>query len=170
MWWNYIRTAQKRNDNIIILGFPNFQTFWDFPIFKHQSFERNMAPTWQDYVDNVLISSGYASQAAIFSTDKLQQLATSKNFNLHTEEIKTILKGFLEPEILIRKGVILGEQKFTYTSCDALMVTGKCYKSGCVIARCRRCVIVTVYEDTMNCSSLMALVHKLADHFKEHGY
>ena len=129
-----------------------------------------MAPTWLEYVENVLVNSGYAAKAAIYGTKDIQAWATSKSFSPSTEEMRHIVKGFIDPEYVIQKGITLQGKQFTCMNAGSDTMTGRYHKGGCVAVKCKKCVIVTVYDDLMHAGNCLALCHRLADYLKEQQF
>ena len=140
---------------------------------------------WQDYVDNSLMGSGYVSQAGIYSLESGHTWASSSGFNVSSSEVKALIRGFVDPDALHSKGILLGGVKFTCSKTDKDYLIGmnneyadkheqtsalNNYGRRCVVYKCKRCLIVIVCADSSHASHGIPLVMKLGAYLKDIGY
>ena len=129
-----------------------------------------MKPSWQDYIDNTLLSSGYVSKAAIFGLDKNQIWAHSSGFQVTQAETKAITKAFTEPEHYTKTGMTLDTKTYTLVKSTPSYLIGKHPGGGCVVSKTNRLVIIAVWKDNVHSGSAVNLVGKLIDYLRHENF
>ncbi|KAK2157651.1 hypothetical protein LSH36_187g00029 [Paralvinella palmiformis] len=125
-----------------------------------------MHTSWQTYVDATLMGSGFVCQSAIFiTTDRIAQLASSRHFEATVVEVKAILRGFTEPEYLIRKKIILNKKCYVMVKASSQCIIGKCHGGGCIVQKCRDILVIGTFE-SIHGTSCLSLMNKLTDYLR----
>ncbi|CAH7687985.1 profilin [Phakopsora pachyrhizi] len=101
--------------------------------------------SWQPYVDDNLMGTGYFSDAAI-----LGQLggvwASSPNFNVTPEEQDSLTKGFDDSEAIQASGIRLANVKYLTIVTNERSIYGKKGGTGCICVKTKQAVVVAVYK------------------------
>ena len=124
-----------------------------------------MQASWQTYVDATLLGSGFVSQAAIFTVERVVRLASSKHFEVSPGEVKSILRGFTEPEYLIGNKIILNQKKYVMVKGNSECLIGKCHGGGCVVQKCPDVLVIATFE-SIHGTSCLSLMNKLTDYLR----
>ena len=129
-----------------------------------------MPPAWKEYVTNVLVESGYVSKAAIVGHDG-KRWATSYGFEVAATETLSIIDGYIDPSKLQNDGIRLAGKEYTYTRSDSVVMVGRSVKTGwgCIIYKCRTCLVIGVYEEGTHPGGCFNMVTKLGDYLKDQG-
>lgn len=127
----------------------------------------NKTTTWQDYIDNTLLGSGFVRHAAIFGTDQVKQWACSPNFEVNLDEVKSIMLGFTEPERLLVTGIVLDDMEYTPVKNSGDTILGKRPGGGCILFRCDTLLVIAVYDDNVHASSCHLLMMKLREYLRQ---
>ncbi|KAG2222119.1 hypothetical protein INT45_007555 [Circinella minor] len=105
--------------------------------------------SWQQYVDDSLISTGKVSQAAIFSLDGTE-LGTSPSFKVSSTEAKDIIAGFDNNKVLYDSGVFVAGNKYYVLRINDSLITGRePTGSGVCIAKTNQVILIGVYKKGM---------------------
>ncbi|XP_076462619.1 uncharacterized protein LOC143294978 [Babylonia areolata] len=131
------------------------------------------AVTWEDYVHVLLMESGQVARAAIHRVKDARHLASTEDLVLDVEQVQALLQGFHDTTALRREGLWLGEDRFTLTRLtDARVLVGRDESTGfgCVIYRCKTCLLVTCYDDGNHPGACYTLVTNLGDFLVENGF
>lgn len=127
--------------------------------------------SWQEFLDNTLIRHGFTSCAAIFGIEKAQKWASSKGFEITAPNIKNLIKGFVDPADLRTGGIVLSsDRKYSCVRADMDMIMGRSHSGGCVLSKCRKCVIVAVFEDVHLANGCLFIVARLSNYLINLGY
>ncbi|XP_016469119.1 profilin-2-like [Nicotiana tabacum] len=122
--------------------------------------------SWQAYVDDQLMGSGYLSAAAITGHDGGLR-AKSSTF---PEEIKAIMDGFTEPGLLYQNGVPLGGTKYLVVEATSASIYGKKGAGGIIIRKTVNTIIIGIYNENVSPGNSAMVVEKLGDYLEENGY
>jgi profilin len=130
-----------------------------------------MPCTWKEYVNNVLLESGYVSRAAILGNDG-KSWATSTGFYISPAELREIIPAFVDSSKIRNDGICLNNKKYTCTRVDSTIMVGREISSGwgCVLYKCKTCFIVGVYEDGAHPGGCYNMIIKVGDYLKDQGY
>ncbi len=137
---------------------------------RRQQSENMPGPTsWQDYVDNTLVGSGYAKEAAIYGSDRPMRWGASKDFDINTFELKALMKAFLDSSEMRGGGMFVNHTKFTLVISESDLLLGRNTSGGCVVVKCYKSLVVCTFEDPyqQNCCNLAL---RLATYLKENGF
>eukprot|EP00088_Acartia_fossae_P028207 TRINITY_DN28_c0_g1_i1.p1 TRINITY_DN28_c0_g1~~TRINITY_DN28_c0_g1_i1.p1 ORF type:complete len:126 (+),score=44.68 TRINITY_DN28_c0_g1_i1:67-444(+) len=124
--------------------------------------------SWQSYVDTQMIDKKL-KKAAIAGMDG-SIWAKSNDFNLTSDEVKTLLGNYNDMEKLASSGINLGGQKYLYLSGNEEVVRGKQGKGGVHIMKTNMAVLVGVYDDPMQPPEAATITEGLGSYLKGCGY
>lgn len=129
-----------------------------------------MPSSWNEYITTVLTDSGFVTQSAIYGRDG-RKWAASKGFDVGPEELKALVCGFTDPTKLWRDGVRVGGCRYSCTRAESGLIVGRESKegTGCVIFRCRKCLVIAVHGEGAHPGGCYNVVTKLGDYLKEQG-
>jgi hypothetical protein len=117
-------------------------------------------------VDENLIGSGYASQAAICGLNG-EELATSYRFHLPKSEIQGIIAIFTDPKIA-RNGVQVNGVNYNVTRVDDSVIYGKnASDDGVFISKTITAFVVGIQKKDLDPKRSSFEVAKLADYLKD---
>jgi len=126
--------------------------------------------SWQDYVNNNLVGSGYVRKAAIVGLDN-SLWAKSADFNISVDEIRFITANIDNEAAFRASGVRVEEQKHIYLRTqEGAIYTKNKEVGGLCIAKCKQCILIGMYDTTMQPGACNDVVEKLADYLKNAGY
>ncbi|WAC00215.1 MULTISPECIES: profilin [Pseudomonas] len=129
--------------------------------------------SWQAYVDNNLVGTGFVSQGAILGLDG-STWASSPGLCIAPDQIKPVadgLAGILDLGELLKKGLTVNFKKYLVVSPpDSKIITGRGYGDGIVITKTKHSIIVGFHYDSMAPGKCASAVEKLADELIELGY
>ena len=119
---------------------------------------------------NVLIDSGFVSRAAILGHDG-RAWAASPGFHVQPVAVQQIVDGFVDPCKIRIEGMNVGTRKYTCTKVDSSVMIGRDSATGygCIVYRCKTCILVGVYEETHPGGCYNMLV-KVGDYLRDQGY
>ncbi|XP_035826051.1 profilin [Aplysia californica] len=126
--------------------------------------------SWNDYITVVLVESGHVTAAAIHSTRSGSLWAGTPNFRLSYNEIQAIEGGFMNDEQIRIHGIYLNGRHFTLSRLsEQRIMVGRDARSGhgCVVYRCRQCLVVAVYEESNHPGGCFNTVVQLGDFLLE---
>uniref|UniRef100_A0A7S1V3C0 Profilin n=1 Tax=Sexangularia sp. CB-2014 TaxID=1486929 RepID=A0A7S1V3C0_9EUKA len=127
--------------------------------------------SWQQYVDSSLLGTGTVSQAAIIDAATGAGVwAKSAAFNLTPQEGSAIVNLFKTPGSAFATGVHIGGTKYLCIRHDDRSIYGKKGATGVVIVKCKQCVVIAYYGDSIQPGQCTNTVEKLADYLIEAGY
>ncbi|CAC5393816.1 PFN [Mytilus coruscus] len=133
--------------------------------------DSQMPCTWKEYVNNVLLDSGYVSRAAILGNDG-KSWATSTGFYVSPAELREIIPAFVDSTKIRNDGIYLNNKRYTCTRMDSTIMVGREIATGfgCVVFKCKTCLIVGVYEDGAHPGGCYNMISKIGDYLKDQGY
>ncbi|KAK7100949.1 hypothetical protein V1264_023810 [Littorina saxatilis] len=128
---------------------------------------------WSDYI-HVLLDRGHASRCAIYSKRGQQWAASGPDFAVGKKQFRAIMQGFQDAAELRCVGLQLADVSFTLTRLANrnCMMIGRCAAtgSGCIIYKCRRCVVIATHEDAVQPGACFSGMEKLGDFLVDRGY
>ena len=129
-----------------------------------------MPSSWNEYVTTVMTDSGFVSKGAIYGT-RGQKWASSKGFDVTSDQVKTLVHGFTDPAKLVTDGIHLNGSTYTRTRSDGGVIVGResATGSGCIVYKCNKCVIIAVHEEGAHPGGCHNLIMKLGDYLKDQG-
>jgi len=125
--------------------------------------------SWQDYVTNNLVGTGFITQGAIYGLDG-NHWAISPGFNPKPAEVKELIKGFRDISDLRGKGLFLNGEKYLVLRGDDRSIYAKKGTSGAVAVKTGQSVLLGLYNDKIQPGQASNAVEKLADYLIEQGY
>ena len=128
-----------------------------------------VSTTWLDYVDNWLVGSGYAKEAAICAIDKPMKWGASKGFDMSTLEHKALVKAFTDSSEVRWHGLYVNDAKYTCVRSDIDLLIGRQTGGGCIVVKCRKCIVMCLYDDPYE-ANCWNLAFKLAAYLREMGF
>ncbi|XP_033738091.1 profilin-2-like isoform X1 [Pecten maximus] len=131
----------------------------------------NMPCSWREYVANVFLESGHVNRAAIVGQDG-RRWAASPAFDVTASEVQAILDGFVDSSAIRALGISLSNKRYTCTRQDSTVMVGRDSATGfgCVIYRCKLCLIIGVYEESGHPGGCYSMLVKVGDYLKDQGY
>lgn len=123
-------------------------------------------------MNNVLLESGFVSKAAIVGLQDGRKWAATHNFDVSFQEVSDIVNGFVDPSKLRLVGISLHQSVYTFTRMDSAIMVGRDSGTGhgCVIYRCRTCLVIGVYEEGAHPGGCYNMITKLGDYLKDQGF
>jgi len=123
--------------------------------------------SWQAYVDQQLIGTGHVKQGALVGLDG-SVWAYSAGFN--PGDTRKLVSQFANNQSVFSEGVNIGGIKYMGIRADARSIYGKKGATGCVCVKTNQCVIVAIYNETIQPGSCTTVVEKLADYLIENNF
>jgi len=129
-----------------------------------------MPSSWNEYISTVLTDSGFVTKGAIYGKDG-RKWATSKGFDVSQEEVKSLVCGFTDPSSVWKDGVKVAGSRFSCTRAESALIIGRESKegTGCVVYRCKKCIIIAVHGEGAHPGGCYNLVTKLGEYLNEQG-
>ena len=130
-----------------------------------------MPSSWNEYIGTVLSDSGHVSRSAIYGISDSRKWASSAGFDVTSDEVRSLVVGFMDPSRLWKDGVYLGGRKYTCTRSESSLIVGResAEGNGCVIFRCCKCLVIGTHEGEAHPGGCYSVVTKLGEYLKEHG-
>eukprot|EP01128_Nolandella_sp_AFSM9_P007704 TRINITY_DN42_c2_g1_i2.p1 TRINITY_DN42_c2_g1~~TRINITY_DN42_c2_g1_i2.p1 ORF type:complete len:149 (+),score=34.63 TRINITY_DN42_c2_g1_i2:67-447(+) len=125
--------------------------------------------SWQSYVDNNLVGTGFISQGAIFGLNGAQW-CTSAGFQISGPEAQALIAGFGDAGPLRANGLWLQGQKYLVLRADERSIYGKKGPGGVVLVKTGQAVLVGIYGENTQPGQASSTVERLADYLIETGY
>jgi len=120
--------------------------------------------SWQNYVDDQLLSTKMVVHAGIFSNTDGSCWAASSNFSATQQEISSILTKFGDVSMLAQSGVTIAGTKYMYLSSTDKVIRAKKGTSGVHIFKTKQALIVSVYEDPVVPEQCATVTEKLGEY------
>ncbi|PVV03456.1 hypothetical protein BB560_002045 [Smittium megazygosporum] len=124
--------------------------------------------SWQAYVDSNLVGSGFVKSAAIYGLDG--SLWASSGTNAQPEEIQKIIKGFADSGPLLQSGLFFGGEKFIAVNCSDRSIYGRREGAGIACAKTKLCVLIGIYDESVQPGQAISTVERLAEYLVSVGY
>ncbi|KAI9317459.1 profilin [Dichotomocladium elegans] len=125
--------------------------------------------SWQTYVDNNLVGTGFVSQAAIYGTNG-SKWATSPGFELSATEVNEIITGFSNADSVRGAGVHMNGDKYYVLRADERSIYGKKQSDGCCIVKTNQAILIGIYKEGVQPGQCTKVVENLADYLISVGY
>ncbi|KAJ8030924.1 Profilin-1A [Holothuria leucospilota] len=125
--------------------------------------------SWQGYIDNNLVGSGFVKQAAILGLDG-SQWATSSGFAVSAAEAKAMVAGFTDPSNLRASGIRASGEKYMCLRTDDSSLYGKKGSGGICVVKTIQAVLVGTYDESIQPGQCNSVVEKLGDYLRNSGY
>lgn len=125
--------------------------------------------SWQSYVDNNLVGTGFVTKGAIFGLNG-SQWCTSPGFQISGPEATAFIAGFNDASPLRASGLFLQGEKYLLLRADERSLYGKKGTGGCVLVKTNQCVLVGLYDEKIQPGQCANTVERLADYLIESGY
>ncbi|KAF7508788.1 hypothetical protein GJ744_008665 [Endocarpon pusillum] len=129
--------------------------------------------SWQAYVDQSLVGTGFVDKAAIFNTEGTSCWATSKDFKLSPQELREVVTAYNDtndPKAVQATGLHIAEEKYFVIKADEKSLYGKKGKEGVVIVKTKQTLLITHYPETVQPGQAATIVEKLGDYLVGTGY
>jgi len=124
--------------------------------------------SWQQYVDEQLIGPGLV-QGAIIGLDG-NPWAQSAGFGLKAGEGAKLSALFKEPAKAFSDGILVNAIKYLSIKADPRSIYGKKGAGGVITVKTTQCIIIGVYNETLQPGNATNIVEKLADYLIDNGY
>ncbi|KAI7889314.1 profilin [Mucor mucedo] len=126
--------------------------------------------SWQSYVDNNLVGTGYVSQAGIYGLNGGGVWAASSGFTVQANEIQEIISGFTKADHILASGIHINGTKYLTLSANERSIYGKKGSTGVCIVKTTQAVLVALYDDKIQPGACTKVVESLADYLISVGY
>ncbi|OLL21996.1 Profilin [Neolecta irregularis DAH-3] len=120
--------------------------------------------SWQAYVDDSLVKSGFIDKAAIYCRTGDSVWAQSPDFQLKPQELKTIVAGFDNNYEILASGMHVCGQKYLTIRADDRSIYGKWSQEGIVCVRTKLAILIGHYPAGIQVQQATGVVEKLADY------
>lgn len=129
-----------------------------------------MPSSWNEYITTVLTDSGFVTRGAIYGKEG-RKWASSKGFDVSSDEVKSLVCGFTDPSKLWKDGVRVGGSVFTCTRAESGLIVGRESKegTGCFVFRCKKCLLIAIHGEGAHPGGCYNLVTKLGDYLRDQG-
>ncbi|PVU88838.1 hypothetical protein BB559_002778 [Furculomyces boomerangus] len=125
--------------------------------------------SWQAYVDNNLVGTGYLKLGAIHGLDG-STWATSPGFTVNPTEIQELIKSFSDPSPIRQHGLYVSGVKYFALNCNERSIYGKKESTGVICVKTKTCILIGVYGEETQPGQATTVVEKLADYLIGVGY
>ena len=129
---------------------------------------------WQKYVDDGIMNNANISKAGIFGfglKGTEYKKWASNGLDVNPDELKIIGKSFVDPHFIVAHGIPIDGTKYIYRNSDSSLIIGGRPHMGCCILKCRRCIIVVIFDDPQShATNVVNNAMKIADYLRQHGY
>lgn len=98
-------------------------------------------------------------------------MATLSTFQVTSLEVKEIERAISTDPTALYKGVTLAGEKYSYLSCEpGFSVTCCVSKTGFIIVKTMKCVIICEYSTDIHSGNCYANVERLAEQLRIHDF
>jgi len=119
--------------------------------------------SWQNYVDDQLMSSGLVEKAVIAGHDGTIW-AKSDNITPSQDELAKLASCFADQMPLTMSGVLIGGEKYVYLSGTDKVIRCKRGKSGIHCMRTNQAVLIAVFTEPVQHQQVATVVENLGDY------
>ncbi|KAH6856663.1 profilin [Chaetomium sp. MPI-CAGE-AT-0009] len=132
--------------------------------------------SWQAYVDGSLVGSGHIDKACIASVAGDSVWATTPNFNVTIDELKTIASiinaNGAGPAVdkAFGEGIHVSGERFVAFNIADRHVYGRKDKTGVVIVKTTQAILIGHYGESAQPGNATQTVEALADYMIKQGY
>ncbi|XP_042242902.1 profilin-like [Homarus americanus] len=120
--------------------------------------------SWNTYVED-LIKTQSVTKVSICGQDGLPW-ASSQDFCVSAQEVKTLALSFDNPADLHMKGMIVGGTKYFFLSGTDEVLRAKKGTNGIIACKTKTGVIIAYYEDPIQAGQCAKEVERVADYLK----
>lgn len=124
--------------------------------------------SWQAYVDTSLIGSGHLENGSIISAAGDSVWATSANFQIKPEEMKSLVTILSGDKSTIDKtyadGLYVGGTRYVLTKIDGGSLYARHDKDGIVATKTKQAILVGRHNATQQAGSAMQTVAALGEY------
>ena len=128
------------------------------------------AATWDSYVQDVLLGSGYVRQAGILEHSG-GHLAKSVGFQINTKEFEHIIASMRVPDLGYKHGIWIGGHHFRVRLADGQHgILGKDSDDGlrgCSVCKTRKLLIIGLHDQSSTSVQCNEVVMNLGDFFRQ---
>ena len=124
----------------------------------------------QEYVDHHLVGTGNCKWAIIIGHDASIWASSCFFTGIRIDEAKKLVNAFYNPGSAFASGLHLGDIKYMITKADVHSVYGKKDYTGFCAVRTNQCILIGLYDETIQPDQCANAVEKLADYFIENSY
>jgi len=128
-----------------------------------------MSTSWQNYVDDHLLSTKNVTKAAISGHDA-SIWAVSEGFKVSSDEIKKVLASFNDSDNLAQNGITVEGTRYIFLSSTERVIRAKKGTSGLHIMKTGQAIIICQYEESVRPEQCATVTEKLGDYFLTVGY
>lgn len=124
----------------------------------------------QEYVDHHLVGTGNCKRAIIIGHDASTWASSSNFAGIRTDEAKKLVNAFYSPSSVLASGLRLDDVKYMIMKADVRSVYGKKDYTGFCAVRTNQCILIGLYDETIQPGQCANAVEKLADYLIENSY
>lgn len=121
--------------------------------------------TWNDYIYEALLHSGYITKAGIYGLHTGEVWAASDGFEVPEDLARALAQSFADPTEINIQGIPLDGISYLPVIHNDRMIVARKLKQGCILARCTRCIIIAIFDDIANFSYCNKTVESLVNYF-----
>ncbi|KAI9348827.1 profilin [Pilaira anomala] len=126
--------------------------------------------SWQAYVDDNLVGTGFVTQAGIYGINGGGLWAASPGFTVQPNEIQEIITGFSNPDAIRASGIHINGTKYLTLRADDRSIYGKKGATGVCIVKTTQAILVALYDDKIQPGACTKVVEDLADYLISVSY
>jgi len=119
--------------------------------------------SWQNYVDDQLMSSGLVEKAVIAGHDGTTWAKTD-NINPSQDELAKLASSFADQTPLTMCGVVIDGQKYVYLSGTDKVIRCKSGKSGIHCMKTNQAVLIAVFTEPVQAQQVATVVENLGEY------
>eukprot|EP00034_Subulatomonas_tetraspora_P000623 GABW01000878.1.p1 GENE.GABW01000878.1~~GABW01000878.1.p1 ORF type:complete len:125 (-),score=29.71 GABW01000878.1:63-437(-) len=123
--------------------------------------------SWQAYVDQQMVGSGFCSTGAIIGLDG-SVWATSAGFNV--AEGAALARMFSDPSSAFASGITVAGVKYMCIRADPRSIYGKKGATGVVCVKTNQAILIGTYGENIQPGQCTTVVEKVADYLIENNY
>ncbi|KAJ2579898.1 profilin, required for normal timing of actin polymerization in response to thermal stress [Coemansia sp. RSA 1836] len=128
-----------------------------------------MSNSWQPYVDNNLVGSGFISEAAIYGLDG-GLWAKSKSYKQDDDLFKAVKEGFAKEDEIRSNGLRIAGAKYFTLAASPEELHFKCGAKGMFCAKTKQTIILALYPDTVQPGNASKALGSVTDYLKSLGF
>jgi len=126
--------------------------------------------SWQEYVDNNLIGSGFMHSAMIVGLDGTFWAWNGPEIPSDTAEVVHLLKAIDDPSVAQSKGVTIFGKKYMCIRAEPGLVYGKLGAAGLCAVKSTQAITIGIYGDGVPAPKCNMAVEGIANYLKSVGY
>ncbi|KAJ1485444.1 profilin-1B [Baffinella frigidus] len=125
--------------------------------------------SWQAYVDDQMVATGFVDKGAIFGVDG-SQWAITPGFAISPEEAAAITTAANTPSTVLGGGLTLQGHKYMILRADDSAIYGRKGNLGFCVVKTNQAVLLGHFGENVQPGQCNVVVEKLGDYLKENGY